>query len=298
MDRKLAFFGYFICLSLLLLAGCETTLDVQLNGVLKLTIISHMNPVGDANQRVYVYATQSPSDSSSFYTPDHLVVDVTEHETEVTVRLNQVSGEGKGYFEFPEAFLHAGSNYSITAFAPGFEIVQATAFIPKPSTISNLRVENFTVQQSNVHDFKQNVRYDVVFDINHFADNSYYHLIFTNYYKNNEIRQVVPEPSDEQLFMLHYEYGVLLEQDNLIPGVPLSFHFRDFVIDDNALIRVVVELRTINEAYYRYHSSLARQLIVRQDPFAEPVTIYNNIEGGYGNFSGFSPFISSSDLPQ
>ena len=61
--------------------------------------------------------------------------------------------------------------------------------------------------------------------------------------------------------------------------------------------KVYVELRTITQEYYKYHSSLARQLIVRQDPFAEPVTIYNNIEGGYGNFSGFSPDVSSSDLP-
>jgi hypothetical protein len=90
----------------------------------------------------------------------------------------------------------------------------------------------------------------------------------------------------------------LVDKHQLAAGLPLQFNFVDWVIQDHDLKRVYVELRTITEEYYKYHSSLARQIIVRDDPFAEPVTIFNNIEGGYGNFSGFSPNISSSDLPQ
>lgn len=293
------YLSFLIGLSVLLSTGCETTLDFQLNGVPKLTIISHMNPAGDVSQRVFVYATQSPSDSSNFYTPDNLVVDVTEIQTNNTARLVETIDNGKIYFEFPEGFLHAGHNYSITAFAPGFTIVQASTYIPNPSKINNLSIRNVIIEQSDVHDNKKNLSYDIVFDIDHVDQNSYYHLIFKNEYKNNAIRIIVPEPSDDQPFIQHYEYGVLIDKDNLDdPGSSLSFSFKDFVLDDNSLIRVQVELRTINEEYYRYHSTLTRQLIIRQDPFAEPVTIYNNIEGGFGNFSGFSPFISSSDLPQ
>jgi len=295
--RSFTQFGFLVLFSLVVLSSCETTLDLQLNGVPKLTIICHMNPEGDVSQRVYVYATQSPSDSSSFFTPDNLVVDVTEEESQVTVRLNPTTDEGGDYFEFPAGFLHAGSSYSITAFAPGFDIVEATTSIPRPSTISNLIIKDFFIQQSDVHDFKQNVRYKVQFDINHFENNHYYHLIFYNKYKNDDIKLVYPEPTDDQPFIKHYEYGVLLDSRNLTEGQPLTFEFRDFVLDDNDLIKVIVELRTINEAYYKYHSTLARQLILIQDPFAEPVTIYNNIEGGFGNFSGFSPDITSSDLP-
>src|SRR5688572_635509 len=112
--------------SIMLLAGCESTLDFQLNAVPKLTIISHLTPDNSTGQQVYVYATQSPSDPSKFYTPDNLVVDITEEESEVTKRLDQKVEDGKVTFVIPSNFLKAGLRYSITAFAPGFEIVKAT----------------------------------------------------------------------------------------------------------------------------------------------------------------------------
>jgi hypothetical protein len=88
-----------------------------------------------------------------------------------------------------------------------------------------------------------------------------------------------------------------LERQDIAPKEPLSVGVDDGAIDNTELTRVFIELRYITDDDYKYHSSLTRQLIVRQDPFAEPVTIYNNIVGGYGNFSGFSPNITSSDLP-
>ncbi len=280
------------------LAACESTLDVQPNPVPKLTIISHLTPDNPASQRVYVYATQSLSDSSNFYTPDNLVVDVTEMESGIVIRLDTTIDQGKIYFEFPAGFLKAGFRYSITAFAPGFDIVQATTVIPKPSSISNLSIQDISIIQSGAHEFKKIIRYKVVFNIDHYESNRYYHLVFYNEYRDQPgFRLIHPEPSDHQHFIRHYDYGVLLDSHDLPEGEPLTFEFQDWVINNNDLIRVYVELRTITEEYYKYQSSLARQLIVRQDPFAEPVTIFNNIEGGYGNFSGFSPNRYSSDLP-
>ncbi|HJW28791.1 MAG TPA: DUF4249 family protein, partial [Saprospiraceae bacterium] len=105
-----------------------------------------------------------------------------------------------------------------------------------------------------------------------------------------------PEPSDQVPFIRSYDIGILIDPADLKSGVPLTFNFVDWAQDNFGLNRVYVELRTITEAYYKYQSSLARQVIVRQDPFAEPVFIYNNIDGGYGNFSGFSSSISSFDV--
>jgi len=283
---------------LLLLAGCETSLDFQLNAVPKLTIISNLAPDSSEGQRVYVYATQNLSDSSNFYTPDNLVVDVTELESKVTLRLDTTLDDGKAYFKLPSGFLKAGFTYSITAFAPGFDIVQATTVIPRPSTISNLSIKNIKIEQSDLNEFKKNVRYTLQFNIDHFESNQYYHLVFYNEYIGLEKPYIInPELSDNQTFIHHYDYGVLINRNDLVEGQPLTFNFVDWVVRDNDLKRVYVELRSITEEYYKYHSSLARQLIVRQDPFAEPVTIFNNIEGGYGNFSGFTQNVTSADLP-
>ncbi len=282
---------------LLLLAGCETSVDFQSNALPKLTIISQVAPTVEG-QHVYVYASQSPTDSSQFYTPEHLDVIVTEIETQITIQLNMILEGEKVFFIFPPGLLKAGFSYRITANAPGFESVQATTTIPKPSSISDLSIKTLSIDQSELNDFKKNIRYTIQFKINHFESNRYYHLVFYNQYVGlDQLYLVNPELSDNQTFIHHYAYGVLIDRHDLIEGQPLTFNFVDWVIRDNDLTRVYVELRTITEEYYKYHSSLARQLIVRQDPFAEPVTIFNNIEGGYGNFSGFTQDVSSSELP-
>jgi hypothetical protein len=299
VDKSLTAISYLIFSGFLLLTSCETVLDLELHAIPKLTIISNLNPGNPAGQRVYVYASQSPTDSSKFYTPEDLVVNVTEVESNTTFLLDTSIYQGKTTFKFPAGFIKAGYTYSITAFAPGFDIVQATTFIPRPSTISNLEIKDVKIEQSDAHEFKNIIRYKLSFNIDNFESN-YYHLVFYNEYNGLDNLFIVdPEPSDDyQAFIQHYEYGVLIDGQDLEINKPLVFDFQDWEINNNNLIRVYVELRTINEEYYKYHSSLTRQLIVLQDPFAEPVTIFNNIEGGFGNFSGFSSNITSSDLPQ
>jgi hypothetical protein len=295
--------GIFLILILnlgLLVSGCETTLELPTNNLPKLTIISHLSSNGWEKQRVFVYASQSPLDSSQFVTPANLDVEVTELETDYSIRLEMTTEGNKSYFDFPEDFLKQGFSYSISAYAPGFESVHSTTSIPTPSTISNLNVHNVTLEPSIKNEFKSILRYKLGFTIDHFELNRYYHLVFYNRYEGIDTLLLIvdPELSDDQPFLHHYDFGILIDRNDLTPGEPLEFDFLDWVVADSELKEVYVELRTITESYYKYHSSLARQLIIRQDPFAEPITIFNNIEGGYGNFSGFSPDISSSYLPQ
>lgn len=50
--------------------------------------------------------------------------------------------------------------------------------------------------------------------------------------------------------------------------------------------RIFVEWRTLSPEFYRYHLSLARQ--GNNIPLNDPDALYNNVIGGYGNFSGYS----------
>ena len=51
---------------------------------------------------------------------------------------------------------------------------------------------------------------------------------------------------------------------------------------------VVVNLMTVDESYYRYRQAVIKQGRVRNNPFAEPVLIPSNIEGGVGCFAGYN----------
>lgn len=59
--------------------------------------------------------------------------------------------------------------------------------------------------------------------------------------------------------------------------------------------RLFIEWRTLSEDFYRYHLSLARQ--GNNFPLSDPDALYNNILGGYGNFSGFSVSGDTIDIP-
>lgn len=56
-----------------------------------------------------------------------------------------------------------------------------------------------------------------------------------------------------------------------------------------------VEWRTLSEEFYRYHLSVARQ--GNNLPLNDPDALYNNVTGGYGNFSGYSFVTDTISLP-
>lgn len=58
--------------------------------------------------------------------------------------------------------------------------------------------------------------------------------------------------------------------------------------------RILIEWRTLSGEFYRYHLSLARQ--GDNLPLGDPDAVYNNILGGYGNFSGYSVTVDAIDL--
>ncbi|MVM33364.1 DUF4249 family protein [Spirosoma sp. HMF4905] len=51
---------------------------------------------------------------------------------------------------------------------------------------------------------------------------------------------------------------------------------------------VTVNLLSIDQSYYRYQEAIIRQRRSRGNPFAEPVLIPSNIEGGLGCFAGYN----------
>src|SRR6187402_309767 len=104
--------------------GCETTLELPVNNLPKLTIVSHLASTGWDEPKVYVYSSLSASDSSSFHVPDNLEVEVTELETDYSIRLSLSKEASETFFVFPANFLKEGFSYTISAYAPGFESVR------------------------------------------------------------------------------------------------------------------------------------------------------------------------------
>lgn len=71
--------------------------------------------------------------------------------------------------------------------------------------------------------------------------------------------------------------GRTLSLDALIPYDP----------QEEMPSKLLIEWRTVSEEFYRYHLSLSRQGNPAL-PFNDPDAVFSNINGGYGNFSGYS----------
>ncbi|HAD14654.1 MAG TPA: hypothetical protein DCF33_19685 [Saprospirales bacterium] len=59
--------------------------------------------------------------------------------------------------------------------------------------------------------------------------------------------------------------------------------------------RIFVEWRSLSKEFYRYHLSLSRQS--NNLPLSDPDAVFNNILGGYGNFSGYAVSVDTIEIP-
>lgn len=60
--------------------------------------------------------------------------------------------------------------------------------------------------------------------------------------------------------------------------------------------KVLINWFTLSEAFYRYHLSVSRQ--GSNLPLSDPDALYNNIQDGYGNFSGFARDTQTIRIPR
>lgn len=105
--------------------------------------------------------------------------------------------------------------------------------------------------------------------------------------------QFVPGSDDDSLVTLCETYYF---NDITFDGTQKTITFyvveipTDFVSDPRLLVR----LDHLSADYYRYITTSALQNLNFDNPFAEPVTIYSNVQNGFGIFAGYST--SSTEL--
>lgn len=95
---------------------------------------------------------------------------------------------------------------------------------------------------------------------------------------------------DDELFEgRSYEIVVNIDSYYLID-------FNEVPGDTNSPFFLLPELRSISSEYYQYQTTLSRYQSSQGDPFSQPVQVYNNIDGGFGIFAGFSKSTDTLNL--
>jgi len=259
-------------------------------------------------------------------TDDNFVVSVTTSTTPVSVEEGEVPNgvsvtlkdlslginitlyrENDLFYASNHIRLRPGNSYAIRAEAPGFVTAEAVTTIPEKLTLHHFNVTDLIVKPSEVTPNKKNVSYNIELDFRDDED-AYLHLKFRQHSKirsgavgtpvyEDLLYSINSQFPEESGYISHVEDGILISLND-VASDPLVFSFVDYTIDAllEELGNVQVEVRTVSPEYYLYFTSLRRQLITSQDPFAEPIQVYSNVDGGLGNFSAYNVTIYEKGL--
>lgn len=289
-----------VCITLAvvaLLSSCAEEAFVSYDHIKpKLVIQSHLSP--DTTFKISITSSLAATDPSEYIIPDDLAVSLINLSTGSVINLYR---ENDLYVD-PLAYPKAGQSYKLFVNAPGYNGIEAETTIPPTVELESGRVLNLRLEESEATPDKMNVIYDL--ELN-FAphQHQFFHFSFvqtttinvgTTEHPNMQERAyyINPQFPAEDGFYQHHETGVLIDEEKTGTSEALNFSFVDYTLGDiEELGNLYIEVRAVTKDYYNYHTSLARQLISRDDPFAEPIPVYSNIRDGLGNFSGFNKML-------
>ncbi len=203
--------------------------------------------------------------------------------------------------------LKAGVRYSVTARFPGFDTAQGSDTIPSPVVTVGLRIKGDSIRVLKDSAGLWIMRVPVQIHVTNLPKEHRYFAFGLQYelrkgpssgsgavelrpasFLANGRTLALTYGTPENLFLINENYwndgNTSVEVEALLPYMPAEEH----------PTQLHLEWRTLSTAYYRYHLSLATQ----GSPLSDPDALFNNVEGGYGNISGFARQRKSVSLPQ
>ncbi len=265
-------FVFFFCLAGVTFFSCTemvTDIDLPVTGP-KLVVNSYLSP---EDSLIIVVLSKSRPLNQVWTETDFskAVISLVSSQGSIVIPYDEVIGN---IFSLPVSSfpIHAGHTYTLHVSLDGFQPVHGTTTIP-PLTNTMIEYTGMTRQ----YDFEM--------------EQFYYFLNFSltdlpgqeNYYY---ARCLVSHLWDTAYFEELYEdRGRLFLSDKNHDGGKLYYSFRTWEED---LHSVKIELYTTDEAFYRFHRTYFS--FTGDDPFAEPVVVYSNINGGLGAVGSYRVF--------
>lgn len=132
---------------------------------------------------------------------------------------------------------------------------------------------------------------------------NWYHLLFFFRDKNRpdlRIPATLARPENDNEVVSSDANGILLGfgansglliDDKTFPNnsrtLLLTLEAAGIAFNPPGTFELQAEWRQVSRAYYDYYVSVVKQLEIRDNAFAQPALIFNNIQNGLGNFSGY-----------
>ncbi len=309
MMRYYPYITLFIAFAFTLLS-CEEPIDFEVNQQQRIVVISNFS---DQNElEVFVSKTKSVlSNEEASYLTDATVMVFAGNELLEVLELVTDDDGRPPFYRTTQLTPQSGVTYTIKVTVPGFEAVTATSSVPLAVPIESANFTNTTDEDSN---HVVVVNFNVVIDFQDPpGERNFYHLVFyqeiTSYLLNaagdtllgNRFLNtpISAQPTDPDMPVVKYfDNRSFLLKDASFNGQHVSLPFKgsySYNLDASIPGDFFIELRTVTEDYYLYHSTLTRQ-VNSGNPLSDGVVIYDNIVNGEGIFAGYGSNTNSFKL--
>jgi hypothetical protein len=225
-------------------------------------------------------------------------VKLFENETYVADLVNI----GYGYYINPDYYPQTGKEYRVEASYKNYKSINSTAVIPTPVEITDF--DTTQIFSTDPYSGGKNIEYIGIIKYNDPPNiKNFYQLSCRLSVTDEDGKTYWNEQSiwslenDYQFFDAHYK-GTLAWDDKYIDGkettIRFSFYsiynYKELRVRNTQTIHFEFYLKSITEDYFTYikTANLFWESGGGEDPFAEPVVIYSNIENGYGIFGGYA----------
>lgn len=202
----------------------------------------------------------------------------------------------------------AGEEYTIKVSKDGLETVTATDSIPADSA----RIKKYEASVGFFSDSNRRRRLALSLWIDDPSGKDFYEIygieksvIYTNQGDTLVLENVLNFSSRDPIFTDYVYYSDFLYFDDRLFNEKVrevTFHasLDDAYCPEGCTEKeeITVYLRKVSESYFEYKDTNALQREVGDNPFAEPVIIYNNIKNGFGIFAGFRTSEIAIEVPE
>ena len=269
----------------LLINSCkfDTIVNVDLPKHKPVIVVnSFFNP--DSAWKVKLTRSQGALENGPIQNIADANVDVWEDNQRV-VELTHI---GNGLYRAENSKPLPGKKYELRASAPDYLPVTASDIAPQAVAITKVKVD--TITKADYEELELTISFT-----DPPAPGSKYHINLWGWSGNEngglEFNAVNFSSSDlllseGQAMDMEFWDNQAVFNDVILAGKQYGLKLR--ISTYYAQQDLYVMLSTVSDAYYTYHKSFQKHQDTEENPFSEPVIVYNNVENGLGIFAGYS----------
>jgi len=301
MKYSSSFFVFFLIVS-----ACETIVDIDIPSGPP-SIVVNCTLADDEFIAVILSESQHILDiGDDVRTISGATVEIYENGSLLTILKDYVDGTYKSENYMPKS----GKSYQIKVNKLGFETATSEVLMPLDTAVI-LDVQVDSVQINDFGSILNYVRFNLDFKDDGRIKNYYEITMLNEYYEyqydwSTSPPVVVDSSYRTDLVYLEFTNPILEEfqtygqnvvfNDELFNGKKYSmsflFNHNQYWQNDELIayspFKFTVQMNNTSKSYYQYELSSQLQQWTTGDPFAQPVTVYNNIENGFGIFGAYN----------